>query len=207
MIFWCLASCWKRFRKPSSVNQFEHECCPICLEEEDGNSRATHYVQPCGHLIHEQCLLQWVVYRHLENGQRHPLRCVLCQTEVRAILTRDVLFPIGLWKRKALLQRFEERFMRGCFLYVFFKGDTFRSYLSPSTTVRQWKLAVIRFIRSLYEKEKIPCVVYEAARYSMLTMSMLYVREGHRYTVCGGPLYPLYEMGLMFCKSTCLTKN
>lgn len=195
MIFARLVSC---LGLSPTVKKFDGDC-PICLAEDD--SRLC-YVQPCGHPVHEECLLQWVVHRY--HDDQTVARCVLCQTEIRAIFVQSAalvtLDPIRRWKRRALQRRFREMFMQGCFLYIFFRGNTFKGYLAPPTTVRQWKLAIIRLIRSLYEKKTVSYTIYKTAQYSMLTMSVLYVEKGRRYTICGAPLHPFHEMAVMFCQ-------
>ena len=173
--------------------------CPICLEQDHRH----HFVQPCGHLVHDECFLQWC--RHQHHPERPP-RCVLCQTTVKGLRIDNVFIPWDTWMKKSLERRFQERFMKGGTLYLLVHEKTLRAPIVPSTTVKSWKLEVLGSVKSFFEKKQISRPLYEALRYFISTLRLEHLREDHCYEVHRFPVMGMLGMGgpayLMFSKSS-----
>ena len=190
-----LLSCFGVF---SPLKKYVEDGCPICLEDD----KRCHFLQPCGHLLHDECFLQWCLH-HPER----PPRCVLCQTKVHALLMNNVWYPFDTWKKKALERRFQEHFMEGGTLYLLVDEKTLRATIPPSPTVKAWKQKVMASIKSFFEKKQISRLLYEALRYFISTVRLEHLREEHCYEVHRFPVLGMLGMAgptyLMFSKSTC----
>ncbi|CAN6208774.1 unnamed protein product [Urochloa humidicola] len=62
------------------------DCCPVCLQEEDGPGGAAAWrrVAPCGHRFHAACVAQWL---------RVKLSCPVCRCPADAACRRDDALP------------------------------------------------------------------------------------------------------------------
>ena len=179
---WC--PCFGRRKMLDDMKKVPEEC-PVCLEEDSRQ----HYLQPCGHTVHDECLLGWIM---TYSGKDTTPRCLLCQRPVEAFLVHDVLYPIREWTKKALATRFEERFMNGCFFYVFCEGQTHRFYVPPAFSVYGWKQNVIRLL-VLSDMDYRVCMTFQE-----------WVRSTDATRIMEGRKYRLLGSSIMFCKSTCV---
>jgi len=193
-----LLSCFGIFSLKKYIDE-----CPICLEDDHRH----HFVQPCGHLVHDECFLQWCLH-HPER----PPRCVLCQTKVHALLINNVWFSLDTWMKKELERRFKKRFMDGGTLYLLVDEKTLRAPITPSTTVKAWKKKVMASINSFLEKKQISRLLYEAIRYFISTIRLDGLREDHCYEVnrfpvwgvgVGGPAYLMFSHAFSHAFSQC----
>ena len=181
MFFHCLCC-----PAPSEIHKIQDECL-VCLEKDDRE----HYLQPCGHHVHEKCLLGWLI--------SHPAPyCPLCQSPIQGFWVDHVYHPFYSWKQKALYQRCQERFMNGCFVYVFCHQKIHRWYLLPVSSLYDWKRVVGQYVNLLFQEGKLTYSVYDALQDHIQKMNVLELVEGRRYRVVGE------QVGIMFSKSTCV---
>ena len=176
----CFSFC--RRRRKSMLKKIYDEC-PICLDHDDRQ----HFLQPCGHTVHTECLLEWIV---ASSSCSRPMSCLMCKRPIDSLLMDDERVSFETWKKNALLQRWKERFMSGCFLYIFYRQKTYRFYITPSFSTREWKRKVTGCMQTLRTWN----VLWSS---SWWREDMDWV-EGRRYSLWGG------DVAVMFSKSTCV---